>query len=1106
MAACAQGNSGVVAEALRMPPGLRLLKMSDMNGFSPLHFAAASGEVEVVRLLCENNANVSARSIKHESPLMVAAQRGHLRVVQYLCEKRNAQSETGKGCFGDGGSAAAASEYWKEVLPSPISEDAIPPPLSLVFLAPSASPVSLEQLNIARGEVLVWLLKHLEDVANPSKDMQTPRSHDVRADAGTPHSDARVTISSTNSTDSIDLSPKRGSEERAPSSWTNTLFPAGCNTSVQRYHVSFFDESAKPPWRSAGTRKATCSCMPDSIKNSAWRGKVRIWLRSRNAVIATLICLALALYVPDILVFVGVPDNLLNDVVLTVVMCCFFLELLLLSLVDSSYPLSFFFFMDCIGTFSMVTDISFMFGMRADKPQKSQSAESDLTFFKATRTAKIGARAGRLSRLVKIMRFLPSNMRKNTQAESLQQISNQLTNDVSKRVAVLTILLVIFMPLFTIHLYPDMDLSMATWVEAVARRAAEERSDGGKYLRSYIEQFARFYRGRAYGPYKVCLSDLKVPQALAGCQPVTDSGFEAPSRKAFQLDVSYGGVLASFDFTDPSRTEATMGIVLISLVIALMCGACLLLNYAATELAVQPLERMLSSIKGSARAIFTSVSALDHEDEEEEENEEDFAEDMDDEVALLERLVGKIATLAELFSQKQSFDEEAMKFMKSEELGVLALASTHLTLQIQEAPTVAEVVLEASRGVTGVTTTMQWQLEEIGLDYRVLNSWDFNVLELPTLKLEQTAAWLLMNNPGSCAYSEHNVDMQRLRRFVGVIANGYITTNFYHNFMHAVDVAHTVFRYMTLCGAEQIFSMIEEFAVLVASISHDVGHIGLNNGFLVEVQHDLAIRYNDRSPLENLHCCKLFEILAQPTVNVFSNATAVDFCDVRKLIIEVILHTDITLHPAMVKELELLYELNSRVFESSTAGGVRSEHEVEILTKPENKRLAAKLVLHSADTSNPKKQWHIAKAWAWRVLDEYAEQGDEEKKLGIPVQMLNDREKVDRPSSQIGFIEFIVAPLAAAELKIFPGWHETRELLEQNLLRWQDLWIEESEPTTEDEEKMRDRVHRMVQKLDNNTNDGKRQTSKMQQLWDSSSSQNAPTSPTGKSPRVSFSR
>ncbi len=60
----------------------------------------------------------------------------------------------------------------------------------------------------------------------------------------------------------------------------------------------------------------------------------------------------------------------------------------------------------------------------------------------------------------------------------------------------------------------------------------------------------------------------------------------------------------------------------------------------------------------------------------------------------------------------------------------------------------------------------------------------------------------------------------------------------------------------------------------------------------------------------------------------------------------------------------------------------------------------------------------LAVAASVPTFDEFCAQGDKEKQLGIPVQMLNDRVKVNRPFSQIGFIEFLVAPLLFAFVKV----------------------------------------------------------------------------------------
>merc|ERR1740121_2305492 len=164
----------------------------------------------------------------------------------------------------------------------------------------------------------------------------------------------------------------------------------------------------------------------------------------------------------------------------------------------------------------------------------------------------------------------------------------------------------------------------------------------------------------------------------------------------------------------------------------------------------------------------------------------------------------------------------------------------------------------------------------------------------------------------------------------------------------------------------------------------------------------------------------------------------------------------------MVKELELLYEMNSKVFENSAAGNVTDEEQAILA---ENKKLALKVILHAADTSNPTKPWNIAHEWAYRILEEYALQGDMEKRMGLQVQMLNDRDKVNKPNSQIGFIEFIIMPLVVAEVKIFPSWCETSVLLEHNLHCWERLWLEESNPSEEEREKVKERVFKICGRL-----------------------------------------
>ena len=48
----------------------------------------------------------------------------------------------------------------------------------------------------------------------------------------------------------------------------------------------------------------------------------------------------------------------------------------------------------------------------------------------------------------------------------------------------------------------------------------------------------------------------------------------------------------------------------------------------------------------------------------------------------------------------------------------------------------------------------------------------------------------------------------------------------YHNFYHVADVAHTVYRMITLSESFICMSQLEKYALLLAAVCHDMDHPG----------------------------------------------------------------------------------------------------------------------------------------------------------------------------------------------------------------------------------------------------------------------------------------
>jgi hypothetical protein len=74
--------------------------------------------------------------------------------------------------------------------------------------------------------------------------------------------------------------------------------------------------------------------------------------------------------------------------------------------------------------------------------------------------------------------------------------------------------------------------------------------------------------------------------------------------------------------------------------------------------------------------------------------------------------------------------------------------------------------------------------------------------------------------------------------------------------------------------------------------------------YQINARTELALRYNDISPLENHHCSMAFRILELPECNIFSSMSAETFRVVREGIIRCILATDMARHNEILAQFK----------------------------------------------------------------------------------------------------------------------------------------------------------------------------------------------------------
>ena len=101
-----------------------------------------------------------------------------------------------------------------------------------------------------------------------------------------------------------------------------------------------------------------------------------------------------------------------------------------------------------------------------------------------------------------------------------------------------------------------------------------------------------------------------------------------------------------------------------------------------------------------------------------------------------------------------------------------------------------------------------------------------------------------------------------------------------------------------------------------------------------------------------------------------------------------------------------------------------------------DKNICMEIILHACDISNPFKPFEIYYEWTDRVLKEFWLQGDQERKLNLPISYLMDRFTVNTAKSQIGFIDVIVQPCFEVIKAFLPELQGFIGNLDANKIRW----------------------------------------------------------------------
>lgn len=342
----------------------------------------------------------------------------------------------------------------------------------------------------------------------------------------------------------------------------------------------------------------------------------------------------------------------------------------------------------------------------------------------------------------------------------------------------------------------------------------------------------------------------------------------------------------------------------------------------------------------------------------------------------------------------------------------------------------ANNICNGGREWDGLETTMSpvsaQRRDEIAL---AISEWAFCSPNFSDDELVAAACIIFEHALSVPELKDWRIPAAQLHAFIVACRAAYNKFVAYHNFCHVVDVLQATFHVLVEVGAfpplrsandsrpriassrspiAKLLGPFEGLMLLVTAIGHDVGHPGVNNGFLVKLRAPLAQLYNDKSVLENFHCAAYTQILRNYWPKVYNESA------MRTLVLSSILATDMSLHGDYMGRMNALKAALSENNGSTDSWEPAQKHDRTALT--------CALLIKCADISNVARKHDTAIKWMHTLSEECARQKDMESELKLDSSLMaySGKDISKLTESQLNFMKFVAKPLFEGVAHILP--------------------------------------------------------------------------------------
>nr|XP_028568502.1 cAMP-specific 3',5'-cyclic phosphodiesterase 4A isoform X3 [Podarcis muralis] len=336
------------------------------------------------------------------------------------------------------------------------------------------------------------------------------------------------------------------------------------------------------------------------------------------------------------------------------------------------------------------------------------------------------------------------------------------------------------------------------------------------------------------------------------------------------------------------------------------------------------------------------------------------------------------------------------------------------------------------------------QEEPLSKELEHLNKWGLNIFRVAEYTNNRSLSCIMYT-----IFQERDllktfkIPVDTLVTYIMTLEDHYHADVAYHNSLHAADVTQSTHVLLSTPALDAVFTDLEILAAIFAAAIHDVDHPGVSNQFLINTNSELALMYNDESVLENHHLAVGFKLLQEENCDIFQNLSKRQRQTLRKMVIDMVLATDMSKHMSLLADLKTMVETKK-----VTSSGVL------LLDNYTDRIQVLRNMVHCADLSNPTKPLELYRQWTDRIMEEFFRQGDKERERGMEISPMCDKHTASVEKSQVGFIDYIVHPLweTWADL-VHPDAQDILDTLEDNRDWYHSMIPQSPSPPPDDTEK-----------------------------------------------------